>query len=345
MAVFLQILKIIGIVLLCIIGVLLLILLAVLFVPFRYRIDAAKQDEITGKVKVTWLLHFIVAEIIWQGGLNLRVKILGIPFYDKKRKEEKARRRALKNAKEAKDGQAVSADGAKIKDTEIKDHEIKNAEIKDKDRNADAAEGSSGEPEQEMRETIASEKEASAAEDPGKREAKQKNGHKKTDVADRLLLQFERFADFLERAPEKLADWLDVLPDKLDELYGTYLYYDRLLHSESTEWVLAFAKKHAGALLKHPLPRRVDMTLDYADEDPANVAKIYQYQVYALPVTDRIPGKIDILAQQGEKDIRFTAKIKGRVFLFYLAWHAACLLLNKKVKVFWKRLKREEAAA
>ena len=46
MAVFLTVLKIIGIVLLCILGLLLLLILLLLFWPFFYSLEAAKTEEI-----------------------------------------------------------------------------------------------------------------------------------------------------------------------------------------------------------------------------------------------------------------------------------------------------------
>ena len=61
MAVFLTILKILGIVLLCIIGLILLIVLLVLFAPIRYKLKGAYGEEIGGELKVRWLFASVVA--------------------------------------------------------------------------------------------------------------------------------------------------------------------------------------------------------------------------------------------------------------------------------------------
>ena len=100
MAVFLTVLKIIGIVLLCILGLLLLLLLLILFWPFGYRLEASKKEDIRAKAKVSWLLHLIVVEVLWQSGLNLRLKLFGLPVYDHKRRKAKAA--AKETAKEEK---------------------------------------------------------------------------------------------------------------------------------------------------------------------------------------------------------------------------------------------------
>ena len=62
MAVFLTVLKVIGIILLCIIGFLLLIILLALFVPIRYKLKGNKgieNSDIKASVCVSWLLHLI----------------------------------------------------------------------------------------------------------------------------------------------------------------------------------------------------------------------------------------------------------------------------------------------
>lgn len=357
MTVFLTVLKIIGIVLLSILGFLLVLVLLLLFWPFFYSVEAAKTEEITAKAKVTWLLHIVVVEVIWQNGLNKRLKLFGIPVYDQNRKEAKA---AAKTEKEKKKAEAAKAKEDKKKTDapqEIKEDlsadkeetqpadghtDTEQPELPEAKENESEEAGSSPEEENatpdenDTPETIA-EKDAAKGE---KKKPKSFDG-----FLDWLEKKWDQFMDFLDRAPDKLADWLEYLPDKAEELIGTIEYYDRLLNSEGTEWVINYVKDHGGKLLLHVLPYRTDGTLDYCDDDPGNVARIYEYQALALPLIDKICGRrgqFDILALQDEKKVHLSVKTKGRLFLIYLAWHGGCLVLNKKVKAFLKRLKREE---
>ena len=358
MAVFLTVLKIIGIVLLCILGVLLLLILLLLFWPFFYSVEAAKTEEITAKARVTWLLHLIVVEVIWQKGLNKRLKILGIPVYDQKRKEAKA---AAKAEKEKKKAEAKAAIEDKKKEDQKENKEDNGDDLKEElsggnteeQKTAEDLNASEKTEEDNVTGTSSADQELSSDENgafeekvPGENN-KEKKKKKKSfdDFICWLEKKWDQFMDFLDRAPDKLADWLEFLPDKTEELIETIEYYDRLLNSEGTEWVIDYVKDHGGKLLFHVLPYRTDGTLDYCDEDPENVAKIYEYQAFALPVLDKICGRhghFDILALQDEKKVHLTIKTKGRLFLIYLAWHGGCLVLNKKVKAFLKRLKREE---
>ena len=277
MAVFLTVLKIIGIVLLCILGLLLLLILLLLFWPFFYSLEAAKTEEITAKGRVTWLLHLIVVEVIWQNGLNKRLKIFGIPVYDQKRKEAKA---AAKAEKEKKKAEAKAAKEDKKKEETGTD--IKEEVPIDQNEEPKPAEQEIAEETAEVSETSSADSEPSSDEDEAAKEKTPEESNKKKkkksfdDFLDWLEKKWDQFMDFLDRAPDKLADWLDFLPDKAEELIETVEYYDRLLNSEGTEWVINYVKDHGGKLLFHVLPYRTDGTLDYCDEDPGNVAKIYE---------------------------------------------------------------------
>jgi hypothetical protein len=344
MEVFLMVLKIIGIVLLCILGLILLVVLLVLFCPFSYRLDAAKTEQVTAKAKVSWLLHIVVVEVLWQAGLNLRLKLFGIPFYDKKKKDAKKAAKAEKDKKAGKSDHKESEDVS----SEEKESEEDTAEAEKEPAESSADSETSEKEELKEADSEKEEEKSSESDETDKAEAPEKKKKPKSidgffDWIDRMR---DRFWDFLDRAPEKLAEWLDFLPDKAEELIDTVEYYDRLLNSEGTAQVIEAVKKHGGAILFHVLPYRTDGTLDYYDDDPANVAKIYEYQVFALPILDRICGKkgnFDILALQDEKKVEFTLRIKGRIFLIVLAWHGLCLILNKKVRIFLKKLKRQEA--
>ena len=91
MAIFLTVLKILGIVILCILGLVLLILLLVLFCPFRYTVGGEMYDEIGADASVRWLFIKVLVDYTKEKGLVYKLKLLGIPIYssDKEPKEKK----------------------------------------------------------------------------------------------------------------------------------------------------------------------------------------------------------------------------------------------------------------
>ena len=91
MAIFLTVLKILGIVILCILGLVLLILLLVLFCPFRYTVGGEMYDEVRADASVRWLFIKVLVDYTKEKGLVYKLKLLGIPIYssDKEPKEKK----------------------------------------------------------------------------------------------------------------------------------------------------------------------------------------------------------------------------------------------------------------
>ena len=59
MAVFLTVLKVLGIALLILAGLLLIIMLLVLFVPIRYHAAGSKYEDFNANADVTWLLKLL----------------------------------------------------------------------------------------------------------------------------------------------------------------------------------------------------------------------------------------------------------------------------------------------
>lgn len=348
MEIFLSVLKIIGIVLLCILAFLLLVFLLIMLVPYRYKVHGEKKEEISAYFKVTWLLHFVVVLLTYDsGGLNLRLQILGICLFDKKKRAEKKKLKEQKQRlKDKKKAEAEAKRGKKKKPS--KDEEAETV--------FDKTEETSSEKET-VEENIAEE----TAED--KTDGKSDDGEELSGGADKKAKKKKPFGQWLEEIFDKAENMFDTLPDlieegadvildklekarqKITDLFDTIEYYHRLLTSEGAEWVFEHVKKHVIGILKAVRPTRFDCEVNIADDDPASVAKVYEYEVYALPLIELIRGKrgeVIVNAYQDDKYFDIDATLKGRVLLTPLAWHGLAIILNKKVKAFIKRLKREE---
>lgn len=119
MAVILLILKIIGIILLLLLGLLLLVLALVLFVPVRYRIGGKVDEEITVRIAVTWLLHLVSFQCVYEEGeTNNVLRILGI-----RKKGRKASPVPEDEGWDEPDGEVVSDGKSEPQRTELKNAE------------------------------------------------------------------------------------------------------------------------------------------------------------------------------------------------------------------------------
>ncbi|MCR5251071.1 MAG: hypothetical protein K6E50_10745 [Lachnospiraceae bacterium] len=352
MELFLKILAITGIVLGSILAFILLVLLLLLFVPWRYIVMVSKEDAFTGRFKLYWFLHLIVADLSYAGGMNLVIRILGIPFYDRERKRRKAEAAEAKEEERRRKKRKVEEEKRKKKEDAAKPSPEEKAEEPESNEPSaqSAAEDNKKDNAEEKAGTSAGKDRDSEKKDAEKEEDGNKSGRKEkiplderiSDLLDQLEDTLGKMPDTIEEGGEAFLGILEKGCDKVEGVFETIEYYDRLLNSEGAHWVYDYVKKHGVALLKAIRPTRLDADLLYRDDDPGNVAKIYEYRVWSMPFTDLLKNDIRIDAMQGEKELRFHAKLSGRILLWAVAVHGGCLVLNKKVKAFWKRLKREE---
>lgn len=344
----LYILKIIGIVLLCILGFVLVVILLVLFCPWKYCIDVSKETQLAGRARVYWLFYFLIADVLYQDGVNIRCRVLGIVVYDKQRRERKAAERAEKKAaKKNKNNRQPQLKAADV--SEDVERDVSAVSVPDKNTSAaDRSEPDILTLEDSVRNS--SKEDHSSKERTDEKEEKDSKGkcrNKKRRVwwefpqyfFELIIEWIEKAVDFLFRLPEILGDWAEHLEEKIEDLIDKYDYYTKLLQKKGSVWVISFLKKEVFSLLKHICPKRSKINITYANEDPANVANMMAYYGMAMPF---LPKHTTFTAELGEPRLAGTIKIKGRVFLIFILCHGLKVFFNKKVRMFLKLLKREE---
>lgn len=332
LAVIVDILKIIGIILLCIIAILLTLILLVLFCPWRYCVDVSKEEKLTGKAAVSWLLLLLRIEVIYQEAVNLRIRILGIPIYDKLRREvraaakkEKAAAKEQKKAgKKEKLLPDVTAASVEQKEDALTDEQTSEDETADNPVSARARQG----------EGTASEK-----------HTRSRKGRRKTGKVwwefpqyffEMLMDWAEKFLEMLLSLPELVEGPVERLEKKITSVVGRVEYYTKLLQKKGSKWVIDFLKVRIFKVLKHIRPRNARINLYYAADDPAKVADMMAYYGMALPW---LPKHTNFTAELGEPKLEGSIRIKGRVCLIVFLWHGLGIYLNKKVKTFLKLFK------
>ncbi len=328
MSVFLTVLKITGIVLGSLLGFILLLILLLLFYPFHFRIIANKHEEFAAKAKVFWLWHIISVTVDYRKELKTYIKVFGIDIYDlKKRKEQKEKGKEEKNSQK-KSGKKSRNDSDEVLTSEEAD-ELR----KEKSKNEISGKSSA--------ETV---KKSEAEKDDRKSGKRGKRKRRKKITFWQFLDRLEdKLFDFIIDLPDKVAAFWDNITGKIEEFIEKIDYYDRLLGSKGADEVIKMTKYRVGKVLKPLIPKKIMCSLDYSDDDPEKVAKMWQYYALSIPLRDGIPGYFDMNAVQGEKNVELDLTVKGYFFLGPILWHTAMLVLNKKFKSFIKRLKREES--
>lgn len=234
MMLLLNILKIIGMILLCILGLILLLALLVLFVPIRYRLKAARrvQDDepIRVDVKVTWLLHLISASFRYPEAAYLKVKVLGISVFSTEKKEEdKAKTEKMQNTQDqAEPGQEES-------------------KIETKSETIIQKESDDVEFEKELEEKLQEEEEIPT-----------------------LIKFFQKLLQKLKNIKYTILQ----ICDKIKHIVRNVRYYLAVIRSNCFQRAFLLCKEEVFSLIKSVLPRKIKGNFLVGTGDPASTAQV-----------------------------------------------------------------------
>ncbi len=333
MGIFLTVLKIIGITLLCILLLLILFILLIMFWPFSYRLEGGKEEALSGRAKLSWLLHLLSAEVIYDRALNIRVRVFGIPFYDMQK------RRAKKERAKKQDAESAAEEPEVIKEPD-KDGTSESTQTAG---NAGDAENAAKEPQKlTAAETEVPQTEPGQPEEAGEGRQKRSFSEILTDLEEALDEGADELEAAIYEAFDSLEESIDRISGKISGFAETLDYYRRILSSEGAAWVYDYVIRHVKACLRNIRPRRIDAKAVIKDDDPAAIAKVWQLYALGSVLMPDIKGSRELETLQDNRDIRCSILVKGRFTAGVLGIHGLCLLLNKKVRRFIKLIKRED---
>lgn len=319
MAVFLTVLKVIGIVLLSILGLALFILLLVLFVPIRYEGNGYyKEKDYDAFAKVTWLLHIVSVRYLLKEEDNLIIKIFGIRFNKKKKKKDLYDEETEEDEDYIFDPESISlpdlsgssSESIKEEALSISDQKEEIKEVVTQKPEEEAKEEAKEEPKEESKEKPEEELKEEVKEEQDKETVKEKKKHKFKD-------------DKPERSGEEKKD------STSKSFYDKLKAYIEIIKSDSFKNSFELCKKQIAKLLKAVLPKRwnIDGTLGF--DDPATtgkVAAIYGSLIYF------IGDHIHITADFDDPVIDVKADAKGRIFIITLVVVFIRVWFNKNIK-------------
>ena len=309
----LLVLKIIGIILAVILGLLVLLVCIVLFVPIRYE-DLGKCDvELTtlkGKVKVTWLLHLIRADVYYKEmKLKWRVriawkKILGGNDLSKNDVEE--------DIKETVEFETIE------KDREIyeqkKEEPTLNTSVKEQKKDTESAD----DPKHHESDTR-------ILDEPKSGDEKRYKTHSKEADEDDDKIN-EKSNEKTETTFEKIKYTIESICDKIKDLTEKKNKITGFIKEETHIGALLKLKEEAFKLLKKIRPKKIMANLCFGFEDPYLTGETFA----GLSVIYPFLGENIILKPNFEnKILKGNLDIKGHIRLCHflvLAW-----------RLFWSR--------
>ncbi len=308
MAVFLTVLKIIGIVLASLLGVVLLLLFIILFAPIGYESDGLYDDENRPLInaRVHWLLHIIRFRFTLNGKEQEKeLKVLFFRLYPKKEKEEKVKE-VKKEKEEDEDEEIVKVSGGDAEDTE------------------------------EAFERLEDKLSAEADEPPLDEEEPEESVYdetRKEDTPKERIPLTERIKSTLDKIKYKFNDICDKIRDgrmKAEDMVEK-------LSDERTKNAVIELWEVLKKLLWHIRPRYFSLYLHYGMEDPSLTGQIYGIYNSFYPIHK---GKPVIVPDFDEKCLDGNYRIKGHIQLFFVLTALVRLYFNKDVKRLYAMIKK-----
>ncbi|MCR5147632.1 MAG: hypothetical protein K6C35_01565 [Eubacterium sp.] len=329
MAVFLMILKILGIILLCIIGLVLLIVLLALFAPVRYKVNGAYGEEIGGKVNVRWLFASVAAT----GGKKekgmdvvAKIKVFGIPI--KKmvimgENDSKDRKKKL-NKKKKKDDTGTDASLTQETSLDPLDQTIPSTGLGE---NTPTGLNPDEEPlNLTADDFFADEKEVKKNQ---KKAKKAKKKEKKKDKNPEGEKEKKTIGERIEAISDKIYDTTDKIAEKKDSLAVKKNHIFEFLDRPYVKNTIKRGKKLIKKVFKNILPRKGDVNVILGLKSPDKTGEITGkiYMFYPL-----FYKWLHLTPEFHEKKIEADVKCKGRIYIGSMAIPAALLYFSKDFK-------------
>ncbi|MBO6137735.1 MAG: DUF2953 domain-containing protein [Lachnospiraceae bacterium] len=334
MAVFLAVLKIIGIVLLCILALLLVLVLLILFLPIHYKARAEfdkEKGEFKASAKLTFFAYLLHAQADAENStLSYYVKVFG--------------KRLIDNQSDTDDEEETETAAANQGLQEVSSQIVQAPEKEDGTGMESAKEENAPGEESAAKETLESAKEKTQTVEAGEQsgsseDAPSKKGGIKS-LFERLGGMFEKLRGIYQSVAQKLKNTVYTIQgvyDKIKAAFGKVSYYKELLGLEASREAIRYGWKWLKYLLWHARPRRLNGYLKLGREDPADTGELLGLICTLKPVY----GRNFTVVPDFERDVlEGSFYMKGFLQLYVVAVVLAKYYFNKNFMRFVRRLKR-----
>ena len=347
----LVILKFIGIVLASILGLILFLLLIVLFGPIGYRAKGrAQSEEIFLEGKVSWLGFVLRGKVLYQNGkLHWYFRIFGILLasneeeFLQKKGERSRKKEAGKKKKEQKKRKSKKEEPKRIESKK----EEKKAEVKAEDEKRIEEKLAETKQEEPKQIEVKPEKPKQIEEKPlGKDSLVPEKQPEKETISEkqekksfaRKLLEkgksfFEKWKRKLSLIPEKIEKLKMSWDKKMDKLKAVKEFWNDEVTKEVKKRLIATGKK----LLLHILPRKWKGRIEFGLEDPYVMGQILMVCGILMPIYE---DKLEIKPDFEEEKLSGSFSLKGHIIPGYLLFQCLSLLLNKNIRITYKKGKK-----
>lgn len=325
----LNILSVLGIILLAIIFLLLAAILLVLFFPVTYRLNGRKTAEkMELSARMDWLFGLVRVRYSYPDPGMLTAKLLWFKLYQTKLPRD-AKDKEDKEISEEQ-GQKASGQEQTRSEKASGQEEIRSEKASEQEE-AQSEKASGQEETQSEKASGQGEAQSEEASEQGEAQSEKASEQEKTGSEEPSGGFFKKF--------HKIKYTICSIYDKIREIWKNISYYTALLQEEDTRQLWAYVKLHTAKILKNIRPRHIRADILFGTGSPDTTG--YIFGMYCM--LSHFLGARVLVTPDFERAVlegRFT--ISGHMTVFVLVVNIVRLMLDKKIRLFIKKLKKED---
>lgn len=351
--VLLKIVSILGIVLLALTIFFLVMLLLVLFFPVTYRVRGRKgsevserkvirHSEVSGKMGdvelsagLNWLFGLLRVRYAYPEPGILMVKLLWFKLYQAKlppdsKKEEPSQREATPHNEASPQNEAPSRNEAAQNESASEDESASKDTLVSGETAAGPGEGAARQEEAQPQGA------AQAKETPGEGAARQEEAQAQGAAQARETQGEDADNGFFKKF-QNIKYTISGIYDKIKEIWKNISYYAALLQEENTRRLYVYAKQRIVKILKNIRPRHIRADILFGTGSPDTTGYVFGIYCMLYPV---LGAKVLVTPDFERAVLEGRFDISGHITLFVLGVNLIRLMLDKKLRLFFRKLKK-----
>ena len=313
----LQILSVLGILILVFLGLVIAVILLVLFFPITYQVSGESEGKnFSLNAKVDWLFGLIRARCAYPDPGKLTVKALWFTVFDSKKTQEDQEQHGPKRKKALKSGPQEKVRG---ESSQTKTGEQESPKEQEKQKESQEI----SQPEElEISETQSSKSFSDSVDSEG--EAEQADSPKGFKICEKL---------------KKFKYTFCTIYDKIKKIWQNITYYVEIIQDRETRLLFLHVKSRVWKILKSIRPRKLRAQILFGTGSPDTTG--YAYGVYGMLLPLLGPDVI-VTPDFCQAVLEGSFYAAGHITIAVLLWHTIKILLDKRLRRFWDKLKRKD---
>ncbi|MCH5343869.1 MAG: hypothetical protein J1E64_07510 [Acetatifactor sp.] len=305
----LNLLSILGIVLLVLLGVVFVVLLLVLFFPFTYRVKGQKDaEEMSIQVKAHWLFGLLRVHFAYPDPGKLTVKALFFKVFDSGEMDRKG------------DDSKIAPDkspGKTVRQDIPKEETVPREEITREKDDGEQADRTEVKPQEEY--------------------------PKEADISpeEPVATGKKSFHDKISAKYVKIKYTILKIYDRIKDVWENISFYQKLLTEENTRELFKHACFRVGKILKGIRPRKLKADVIFGAASPDTTG--YLYGVYCM-LSPKLGKDIHVIPDFAQAIFEGRLYAAGHITVIQVLLHGIVLLLDKRLRIFLRRLKKHGAS-